>query len=251
MAHSTRVIAVLSGKGGVGKTFVSLHVALGLAEDNRRTLLVDFDLHGGGVLASALGVKPQLNLLDAYRVAPEQIPIPISRTLSLVGAPNDLRNALMAQRSDLSGALSSVFRGFEWAVIDLSHRLDLATISALSVSHGIWLVTTGDPFSMYATEVMLGRLCDLGLDVRRVRLILNGRFHYDFVSWRGLDPYVIPYDKSVEGVTTWNGVYSQVCAQRLKWFALEEAGRVRVRIDLPEGRASNLRAAHDRSHTSA
>lgn len=251
MTHATRVVAVLSGKGGVGKTFVGLHLAHGLADEGWKTLLIDLDLNGGGVLASALGVQPQRHVLDAYRGVPEQIPIPISRTLSLVCAPTDLRDALRAQRSDLSGPLSAVFEGFDWAIIDLSHRLDLATISALSVAHWIWLVTTDDGFSFRATEVVLRRLTDLGLDTRRVRLILNGRHAHDSVSRIGLEPYVIPYDKSVEGVTTWNGVYSQVCARRLKWFALEEAGRGRARNDLPEGHASKVNAAHDRSYTPA
>jgi len=224
MTHATRVVSVLSGKGGVGKTFVSLHLAHGLAEGGRKTLLVDLDLHGGGVLASALGVQPGRHLLHAHRFPPEKITVPVNRTLSLVGAPMDLRDALAAQHSDLSATLNAVFRGFDWAIVDLSHRLDLATISALSLSHVIWVVTTADAFALRATDIMLGRLCDLGLDVRRIRIILNGGMR-GRNPFAGLDTFVLPYDESVEGVTTWNGVYSQVCAQRLKWLALAEVDR--------------------------
>src|SRR5690606_9318636 len=107
MTRSTRVIAVFSGKGGVGKTFVSLHLAYGLSEAGYRTLLVDFDLHGGGMLAAALAVRPQFSLVDADWVAPRLVPVPVSPSLSLVSSPTRLEDALVAQRSDLSPLLTS------------------------------------------------------------------------------------------------------------------------------------------------
>lgn len=247
MTHSTRTIAVFSGKGGVGKTFVSLHLAYGLSEVGNRTLLVDFDLHGGAVLAEALGVRPLFSLLDAERVAPKLVPVSISPSLSLVSSPTRLEDALVAQRSDLSHLLTAVFNGFDWVVIDLSHRLDLATTSALSVSHWVWVVTTGDPLSLHATDVALGRLSALGLNRRRIRLMMNGTWNHGTIPWKGLHSYVIPHDRFEEGVSPTNGVYSQVCAHRLRWFALEEAQWVGTRKDPPRAPSSAKGTARDRS----
>jgi len=57
----TRLIAVASGKGGVGKTFVSIALAQALAERGRRVLLADGDL-GLANVDLQLGLDPALDL---------------------------------------------------------------------------------------------------------------------------------------------------------------------------------------------
>jgi len=41
----TKFIAVISGKGGVGKTTVAINLALALISVGRRTVVIDADLH--------------------------------------------------------------------------------------------------------------------------------------------------------------------------------------------------------------
>lgn len=52
-----RIILVGSGKGGVGKSFISCGIALKFAEGGKRVGLLDIDLHGAS-LPSYLGLKP-------------------------------------------------------------------------------------------------------------------------------------------------------------------------------------------------
>ena len=55
------IITVASGKGGVGKTFVSISLASSLAQSGRRVLLVDGDL-GLANVDVQLGIAPETDL---------------------------------------------------------------------------------------------------------------------------------------------------------------------------------------------
>ncbi|MGH1472211.1 MAG: MinD/ParA family protein [Cellvibrionaceae bacterium] len=68
MSHSKpiQVIAVTGGKGGVGKTNLSVNLSVGLAELGRRVLLLDADL-GLANVDVLLGLKPKKTLADVIQ----------------------------------------------------------------------------------------------------------------------------------------------------------------------------------------
>lgn len=61
--HGVQVVAVTGGKGGVGKTNVSVNLAMSLAQMGRRTLLLDADL-GLANVDILLGISPKETLAD-------------------------------------------------------------------------------------------------------------------------------------------------------------------------------------------
>ena len=56
--HKTRVIAVTSGKGGVGKTNISVNLAIAFAQTGKRVILIDGDL-GMANVNVLLGITPK------------------------------------------------------------------------------------------------------------------------------------------------------------------------------------------------
>ena len=59
----SRVITVTSGKGGVGKTSVSVNLAISLARLGKRVVILDADF-GLANIEIMLGIRPQYNLAD-------------------------------------------------------------------------------------------------------------------------------------------------------------------------------------------
>lgn len=66
--HPVQVIAVTGGKGGVGKTNVSVNLALALADLGRRVMLLDADL-GLANVDVLLGLTPKRTLADVIEDA--------------------------------------------------------------------------------------------------------------------------------------------------------------------------------------
>ena len=64
-ATRARITAVTSGKGGVGKTFVSCNLAAALARQGRRVLVLDADL-GLANLDVMLNLAPKITLHDVF-----------------------------------------------------------------------------------------------------------------------------------------------------------------------------------------
>ena len=58
---STRVIAVTSGKGGVGKTSFSVNLAIQFSKKGKRVVIIDADF-GLSNVEIMLGIRPEYNI---------------------------------------------------------------------------------------------------------------------------------------------------------------------------------------------
>jgi ATP-binding protein involved in chromosome partitioning len=107
------IIAVGAGKGGVGKTTVSVNLAIALARCGGRVGMIDGDIYGPNV-PIMLGVKTQLTT-DGQKIIPaEKFGLQVISMGFLTGddAPIIWRGPM------LHGALQQFFREVRWAELD-------------------------------------------------------------------------------------------------------------------------------------
>ena len=72
---SSKIIAFTSGKGGTGKTFVSLNIAFALSKENKKILFIDLDpnLSNANILLNVIASKTIYNFFTGRNLLTEQI----------------------------------------------------------------------------------------------------------------------------------------------------------------------------------
>ena len=171
-----RLVAIASGKGGVGKTWFAVTLAHALAMQSARTLLVDGDLG----LANAdilLGVMPKLDLghvLNRTALASAAI-LKIAGGFDLLagrsgsGALAVLDAATLDRLSDV---LHELKPAYDAVLLDCGAGVDHAAQLMVEMADTLLLVITEDPSSLtdaYAVlKLLLIARAPIGLDVRVV-----------------------------------------------------------------------------------
>ena len=138
-----RVIVVTSGKGGVGKTNVTVNLALALAKREKRTILFDADL-GMANVDVILGVSPRANLAEVIsgKKNLEEILLPYNEFLSIVPGGSGIH-----ELADLNG---DALEGFVKKLRDLEHKADY-----ILVDTGAGISRTVLNFALAANEILV------------------------------------------------------------------------------------------------
>lgn len=145
-------IAVTSGKGGVGKSNISVNLALALARGGDRVALVDADL--GLANADVLcGVQPLATLeqcLSLRRPLIEcAVAVPGGFTL-IPGASGVAKLADMdaCDRTWLLDEIGTIAAGVDWLIVDTGAGIGANTVSFAAAADRVLVVTTPEPPSM-------------------------------------------------------------------------------------------------------
>jgi flagellar biosynthesis protein FlhG len=213
--HPVQVIAVTGGKGGVGKTNVSINLSVCLAEMGRKVALLDADL-GLANVDVLLGLTPKNNLEDvlAGDCTLQDIMLDGPGGIQIIPASSGTQQMTMLgpmQHAGLIHAFSELAQQIDVLVVDTAAGISDSVVSFVRASHEVLLVVCDEPSSLtdaYALIKLLNR--DFG--VERFRILANmtrttqeGRNLYNKlvqVSDRFLDvtlQYVghIPFDESL------------------------------------------------------
>ncbi|HTO18844.1 MAG TPA: flagellar synthesis regulator FleN [Pseudomonas sp.] len=174
--HPVQVIAVTGGKGGVGKTSVSVNLALALADLGRRVMLLDADL-GLANVDVMLGLTPKRNLADVIDGQCElrDVIIPGPGGIRIVPASSGAASMVRLtsqQHAGLIQAFSDISESIDVLIIDTAAGIGDGVTSFVRAAQEVLLVVTDEPTSItdaYALIKLLNR--DYGLS--RFRVLAN------------------------------------------------------------------------------
>lgn len=171
-----RVIAVFSGKGGAGVSFLGTNLAAAVGGP---TVLVDLNLQAGDA-ASFLGLDAKYSLVDFARNRSrldESLVTSMltahSPQLSVVAAPNEAHEAEEIRPEDIPEILHLLGQKFQCVVLDLPHTFDPITIAALDFADDILLTLTLDIPGIRSTKRALKVFDRLGYPRQKVSVVVN------------------------------------------------------------------------------
>jgi ATP-binding protein involved in chromosome partitioning len=110
-----RILAVASGKGGVGKSTVSSNLAVALAKQGRRVGLLDADIYGPSQ-PRMMGVSKRPASPDGKTIIPLQAH---GVTMMSIGLMMDPDKAIVWRGPMLMGALQQMLGQVEWGELDV------------------------------------------------------------------------------------------------------------------------------------
>ena len=160
-----KVVAVTSGKGGVGKTFVSANLAAALSRRGLRVLVLDADL-GLANLDVVLNLYPKVTLHDVFtgkaKMEDAIVKAPGGFSVLLAGSGMVEYSRLTPEvRDDFLRIMGGLVPHYDIVLLDTGAGISDVVLFAVSLASEVIVVATPEPTSLtdaYATiKVLVGQ----------------------------------------------------------------------------------------------
>lgn len=172
---TTRVIAVTSGKGGVGKSTLSVNLAISIAKLGKKVLLFDGDL-GLANINVLMGIIPEHNIYEVIKGKKkvQDIVISTSYGIDIIAGANgisQLANLSDTQRETFVEQLGEL-SGYDVMMIDTGAGVGANVIGLVMPADDILVVTTPEPTAITDAYGMIKSIVANGKE-KSIKLIVN------------------------------------------------------------------------------
>ncbi|MBO8130535.1 MAG: AAA family ATPase [Candidatus Marinimicrobia bacterium] len=152
---SAEIIAVTSGKGGVGKTNLSVNLSLLLSQFGKRVLLIDADIHLGNI-DLFLGINPDYNISDFIlnQKPIEEIIFKCPQGIDLLPASSVVKELIESEDEVLrkiSAEFKKIQHKYDTIVIDTGAGVSRTVLSFVLSADKVIVIATPDPASIADT----------------------------------------------------------------------------------------------------
>ncbi len=161
--HLARVITVTSGKGGVGKSNISVNLAIQFGKMKKRVVILDADF-GLANVEVMLGIRPKYNLADMmFRGRSlREIITPGPEGIGFISGGSGLReltNLNGDQVKSLVRAMYELDQIADVVIVDTGAGISDSVIDLVISSSEVLLVATPEPTSITDAYALLKTLC--------------------------------------------------------------------------------------------
>ena len=171
----TRIITVTSGKGGVGKTNISVNLALHLAALDNRVCLFDADLGLANInILLRLDTEHDLEDVILERRSLQDVMIRDYKGIDIIPGSSGVEkmaNLEDEQVEQLAGSFSEL-EGYDFLLIDTSAGISKSVLAFCLASSEIMLIITPEPTSLTDAYALLKVLALNGFN-GAVRTVVN------------------------------------------------------------------------------
>jgi len=173
---SPRVISISSGKGGVGKTFTSVHLAAHAARSGQKVLLIDADLGLANVdVMLGLNASRTMRNLLAGDASLNELIMPCKQGFDVLPGGSgmyELTSLNVSEQQTILDSLREAGSNYDLVLIDTAAGIGENVLYFASAAETALVVLTPDPTSLTDAYALI-KVLSQQRDVRRFMIVIN------------------------------------------------------------------------------